>query len=93
VRSKAICKTYIQAAVFHKSLAPIRFVKPSSVRRMVGVYIGVSGSPTGVSIVSVKRLARDLWKEAWCGEGVAWRSPPRRAGVLECSVVSRVWSQ
>ncbi len=60
---------------------------------LVGLYVGVSGSPTDVSIVSARRSARDLWKEAWCGEGVAWRSPPKRAGVLGCSIVSRVWSQ
>jgi len=64
-----------------------------SIGDVVGVYIGVSGSPTGVITVSVRRSARYLWKEAWCGEGVAWRSPPRRAGVFECSVMSRVWSK
>ena len=60
---------------------------------LFGVFIGVSGSPTGVSNVSARKSARDLWKEAWRGEGVAWKSPPRRAGVLGCSNVSRVWSQ
>ena len=63
-----------------------------SIGELVGVYVGVSVSPMGVSIVYVKRPARDLWKEARCGEGIAWRSPPRRAGVLGCFVVSRVWS-
>jgi hypothetical protein len=63
-----------------------------SIGELVGVYVGLSGSPTGVSIVSVRRSARALWKETWCGEGVAWRSPPRRAGVFGCSVVSRVRS-
>ena len=38
---------------------------------LVGIYVGVSVSPTGVSIVSARRSARDLWKEAWCSEGVA----------------------
>ena len=42
-----------------------------SIGEMVGVYVGVSESPTDVSIVSAMRSARDLWKEAWCGEGVA----------------------
>ena len=42
-----------------------------SIGELVGVYVGVSGSPTGVSFVSVRRSARDLWKEAWCDEGVA----------------------
>ena len=48
----------------------------------VGVYVGVSRSPTGVNIMSARRSDKKLWKEAWCGEGVAWRSPPRRAGVF-----------
>ena len=60
---------------------------------MVEVYVGVSESPTGVSSVSARRSAGNLWKEAWCGEGVACRSPPRRAGVFGSSIVSRVWSQ
>jgi hypothetical protein len=64
-----------------------------SIGELVGAYVGVSGSPTGVGIVSVRSSARDLWKEAWCGEGVAWRSLPRRAGVFGYSVVSRVWIQ
>ena len=64
-----------------------------SIGELVGVYVGVSGSPTGVSIVSVRKPARDSWKEVWCCEGVAWRSPPRRAGVFGCSVVNTVWSQ
>ena len=38
---------------------------------LVGVYVGVSGSPTGVSSVSARRAASDLWKEVWCHEGVA----------------------
>ena len=42
-----------------------------SIGEMVGVYVGVSVSPTGVSIVFARRLARNLWKEAWCGKGVA----------------------
>ncbi len=49
---------------------------------LVGVYVGVSGSPTCVRSVSARRSARDLRKEAGCGEGLAWRSPPRRAGVF-----------
>ena len=60
---------------------------------LVGVYIGASSSPTGVRIMPARRSARDLWKEAWCGEKVAWMSPPRKAGVFGCSIVSRVWSQ
>ena len=56
---------------------------------LVGLYVGVSGSPTGVSIVSARRSARDLWKEAWCVEGVVWRSLPRRAGLFGYSNVSR----
>ena len=58
---------------------------------LVGVYVGVSRSPTSIICVSARRSARDLWKEAWYGEGVALRSPHRRAGVFGCSSVSRVW--
>ena len=64
-----------------------------SIGEFVGVYVGVCESPTGANNVSERRSARDLWKEAWCGEGLAWRSPPKRNGELGCSIASRVWSQ
>ena len=51
---------------------------------LVGVYVGVRGSPKCSSRVSVMRSARGLEQESCCGEGVACRSPPSRTGVCVC---------
>ena len=37
----------------------------------VGEYVGVWGSPRWWSCVRVTKSARFLWKESWCGDGVA----------------------
>ncbi len=59
---------------------------------LVWVKMGVSGSPTWVSSVCVRRSARGLWYESCCDEGVACMSSPRRTDVFGCSIVRKVWS-
>jgi hypothetical protein len=59
---------------------------------LVGVYVGVRGSPNRLSCVSVMKSARGLCKDSCCGDGVACKSPPSRTGVCVCSVVRRVCS-
>jgi hypothetical protein len=59
----------------------------------VRMKLGVSGSPTCANDVYVRKSAKSLYKDSWCGEEVAYISSPRRTGVLGCSTISRVWSQ
>ncbi len=59
---------------------------------LVWMKIGMCGSPKCARDVSVIKSASGLSNELFCGEGVVCRSPPRRTGVLECSIVSRLWS-
>ena len=55
---------------------------------LVGVKVGRRGSPKCVRDVLRRKSARGLWYD-WCGVMVACRSPPRRTGVVLCSVVIR----
>ena len=56
---------------------------------LFGVYVGVRGSPKCFRCVFVRRSARGLEKDTWCGEFVAYRSPPSRTGACACSDVKR----
>ena len=57
----------------------------------VGMKVGVRGSSMRDSDAYVRKSARGLQKEPWCGEEVACSSPPKRTDVWGCSTVSRVY--
>ncbi len=54
---------------------------------LVWVRVGMSGSPTWMRSVWVRKSDKGLWYESWFGEDVACKSPPRRTGVFGLSMV------
>ena len=57
---------------------------------LVGVKVGVRGSPRDLSLVEVQKRSSAWLYEEWPTEGLAWRSPPSITAAWGRSSVS-VW--